>query len=63
MRKSQDQYITADGQIVTLALDAPKPPGLILWNGYDYENQYWVHNGKRDTRTIEELKTAIANQK
>ena len=26
-----------------------------LYNGYDYENQYWVHKGERDTRTLEEL--------
>ena len=30
-----------------------------LWNGYDYQNQCWVHEGKPDTRTIEELQNAI----
>ena len=32
-----------------------------LWNGYDYTNQYWVYEGKRDTRTIAELEQAIRN--
>ena len=31
----------------------------ILWNGYDYEKQEWVFEGKKDTRTLGELRAAI----
>ena len=31
----------------------------ILWNGYDYVMQCWVFEGKRDTRTLEELQEAM----
>jgi len=27
-----------------------------LWNGYDYEKQEWVFEGKKDTRSLEELR-------
>lgn len=35
------------------------PEGATLYHGYDYENQYWVYEGKRDTRTLEEIKNAL----
>lgn len=64
MRTSCDQYKLPNGAIVN-ATSADietriKADGGVLWNGYDYEKQYWVHNGKRDTRTLEELKLALA---
>lgn len=46
MRTSNDEYKEIDGE-------------RVLWNVYDYKNQYWVHEGKRDTRTLEELQASI----
>ena len=46
-RISSDEYRTIEGK-------------RILWNGYDYERQYWVFEGNRDTRTLEELADSYA---
>lgn len=59
-RVSCDQYRLEDGTIVPVSGDERPPEGATLWNGYDYDNQYWVHEGKRDTRTLEELQRAMA---
>lgn len=62
MRTSRDEYINPLGRLIMLhnnshqSTEFIKEHKLKLYNGYDYENQYWVHNGKRDTRTLEELK-------
>lgn len=45
-RVSSDQYKMVDGV-------------RVLWNGYDYEKQFWVFEGKRDTRTLEELQATF----
>lgn len=45
-RVSNDEYKEVDGV-------------RILWNGYDYDKQYWVFEGKRDTRTLEELQATF----
>jgi len=45
MRTSKDIYKIINGK-------------KILWKGYDYKNQYWVFEGKKDTRTLEELRKA-----
>ena len=65
MRTSKDEYINPLGQLIQLgqseqSLDFIKANGLKIYNGYDYVNQCWVHNGERDTRTIEELRASIA---
>ena len=59
MRKSGDEYKLPNGEIVGVSLSEKPPQGARIWNGYDYENQYWVYNGVRDTRTLEELRAAI----
>lgn len=46
MRKSNDQYKIIDG-IKT------------LWMGYNYELQFWVFEGKKDVRTLEEVQAII----
>ena len=46
MRTSKDIYKTINGK-------------KILWKGYDYKNQYWVFEGKKDIRTLEEIRKAI----
>lgn len=58
MRKSNDEYRLPTGEIVSVSQwDINElPEDAKLWNGYDYENQYWVHEGKRDMRTLEELR-------
>lgn len=59
MRTSCDQYKTIDGNIINVGgMDLP-PEGSTLWNGFDYDNQYWVYNGQKDTRTMEELQTEL----
>jgi hypothetical protein len=45
-RVSSDQFKIVDGV-------------RVLWNGYDYDNQCWIHEGKRDTRTLEELQATF----
>lgn len=45
-RISNDEYRTVDGV-------------RKLWSGYDYEKQEWVYEGKKDTRTLEELQASI----
>lgn len=59
MRTSANQYRLLDGQIVTAHDIAELPSGAKLWNGYDYEQQFWVYKGERDTRTLEELRASI----
>lgn len=59
-RTSNDQYKLVTGEIIELNQMQEVPQGAILWNGYDYEKQYWVYNGERDTRTLEELQSSLA---
>ena len=63
MRTSCDQYKLPKGQVVNAPTEDIKQEilkdGGILWKGYDYDNQYWVFEGKRDTRTLEELQASI----
>ena len=59
MRFSKDQYRLQDGRIVGVSQSEEAPEGATLWNGYDYVKQEWVFEGKKDERTIEELKAAI----
>ena len=47
---SNDEYRIIDGVSV-------------LWNGYNYEHQYWVFEGKEDTRTLEELQELLKSKK
>lgn len=57
-RMSCDQYRTVDGKVVEVSgMDRP-PVGAILWNGYDYNKQEWVFEGKKDTRSLEQLQAA-----
>ena len=53
MRFSIDQWKLKDGSII-IAFKAPR--NAVFWTGYDYKNQYWVFEGKKDTRTIKEIK-------
>ena len=58
MRTSNDEYILPDGKIISLGQDQKPPQEAKIWNGYDYQNQYWVYQGKRDTRTLAELRAS-----
>lgn len=64
MRKSCDQYRLPHGVIVNAPTEAIRQEilkdGGVLWNGYDYDQQHWVYQGKKDTRTLEELRAAMA---
>ena len=59
MRQSQDIYKTVSGELVTISPMEQPPAGSQIWNGYDYENQCWVFEGKMDTRTIEQLRESV----
>ena len=64
MRTSKDEYINPAGRLIMLpnnkyqSQEFIKEHKLKLYNGYDYENQCWIYKGKKDTRTLEELKAA-----
>ena len=60
MRTSPDLYKLPDGEIVTIDGMTSPPANSTLWIGYDYQNQCWVFEGKLDTRTLEELRQAMA---
>lgn len=49
MRTSSNEYRTVNGE-------------TILWNGFDYVLQCWIFEGKKDVRTLEELREAIAKK-
>ena len=57
-RTSKDEWKLPDGSILALTQDQEPPAGAIVWNGYDYEKQEWVFEGKKDTRTLEEIRAA-----
>lgn len=59
MRQSCNQYKLEDGSLVN-APDNTAPDNSILWMGYDYAEQCWYFEGKPDTRTLEQLKMALA---
>ena len=64
-RTSRDVYINPLGKFIMLrqseqSLEFIKEQGLKLWKGYDYNKQEWVFEGKKDTRTLEELREARA---
>lgn len=58
-RVSCDQYKLPDGTLVLVSGAERPPEGSVLWNGYDYDKQYWVYEGERDTRTLEELQAKM----
>jgi len=58
MRTSKDIYKMANGKLLSFDQMTEIPQGATIWSGYDYENQEWVFEGKKDTRTLEELKQA-----
>ena len=59
MRTSMDEYKTKEGTIVAVSQDEEPPINSKLWKGYDYTNQEWVFEGKKDIRTLEELRNAM----
>lgn len=63
-RVSCDQYRLPNGIIVNCTSAAIESEilkdGGTLWNGYDYRKQEWVYQGKKDTRTLEELRASLA---
>lgn len=55
MRTSCDQYKLSTGELVNVSQMHTPPEGAVIWNGYDYEKQQWIFEGKPDTRTLEQL--------
>lgn len=66
-RLSCDQYRLPNGVIVNCTsakIEAEiLKDGGVLWNGYDYKKQEWIYQGKKDTRTLEELRESISLRK
>jgi hypothetical protein len=63
MRTSNDQYKLSNDSIISIGQSTQPPKGAVIWNGYDYKNQYWVFEGKKDTRSLEELQEAKGRSK
>ena len=59
MRTSCDQYKLRNGTIINVLGSQQPPEGSTLWNGFDYSKQEWVFQGKKDIRTLEELRTCV----
>jgi len=62
MRTSKDEYVLLTGEIVAVSQSEQPPQGARIWNGYDYQKQFWVHEGERDTRTLEELRATLPTE-
>ncbi len=64
MRTSRDTYKNPLGQFIQLkqsdqSIDFIEKHNLKLWNGFDYQAQKWIFEGKEDTRTLEELQASL----
>lgn len=55
MRTSKDIY-KLDNKLIAVSCAEFPPVGSILWQGYDYEKQMWIFEGKKDERTLEEIR-------
>ena len=58
MRTSKDIYKLPNSELVAINQMTEPPQNAVIWRGYDYNKQYWVFDGKKDTRTLEQLKNA-----
>lgn len=63
MRMSKDEYILPNGEIIALSQDKQPPKDAKIYNGFDYKNQCWIFEGKKDNRTIKELEESLMEQK
>lgn len=61
-RRTINEYKLPDGNFVLEGDESKLPEGSVLWNGYDYGKQQWVHNGAKDERTPEELTRAMESE-
>ena len=44
-RLSGDQWKFPDGSLIAVE-PGMAVKGVVLWNGYDYDNQFWVRHGR-----------------
>lgn len=63
MRTSKDEYILPGGEIVALSQDEQVPENAKIYNGYDYHNQCWMFEGKKDVRTLEQLQDSVDSER
>jgi hypothetical protein len=63
MRTSKDEYIFSNGVKILVSCDEKPPAGAKLFNGFDYQNQQWVHNGVKDIRTLVQLFQILEKEK
>jgi len=56
MRTSKDIYKLPSGILIAVSQNEQPPKRATLWCGFNYKGQYWVFKGKRDRRTLEQLK-------
>ena len=62
MRTSKDIYKTKSGELYEVGGGELPPPFSKIYTGYDYQNQCWMFEGKKDTRTLEQLQNSIAGE-
>ena len=60
MRTSKDIYQLKNKKLVAVGQGVEPPEGSKLWIGYNYQLQEWWFEGKKDVRTLTEIRTAIA---
>lgn len=56
MRISKDIYKLKNGKLIAISQSMKPPKDSKLWSGFNYHLQEWWFEGKKDTRTIEELR-------
>lgn len=56
MRNSNDIYKLSNGKLISINQMTKSPKDSKLYTGYDYDLQEWRFEGKKDIRTLKELK-------
>ena len=56
MRTSNDIYKLQNGKLIEIDQMTQAPENAKLWRGYNYDKQEWIFDGKKDIRTLEQLK-------
>lgn len=59
MRTSSDIYKLKNGKFVAIDQNKKPPKDSKLWSGYNYNLQEWWFKGRKDIRTLKELRKAM----
>ena len=63
MRISKDIYKLENGDFIVLDQKTKPPVNSKLWSGYNYKLQEWWFEGKKDKRTLEQIKLCFGTKK